>query len=76
MGSYNRVISRISIFITYVGGLISPLIATHEPPSRVSSWVFGSLSSCSPGRLAELSMPRAFRLGDLRVKLKGLRFWV
>ena len=27
-----RVISRISIVITYIRGLITPLITTHEPP--------------------------------------------
>ena len=26
-------ISRITIVITYIGGLIIPLITTHEPPS-------------------------------------------
>ena len=31
----NRVISRVTILITHIGGLITPLITTHEPPSRV-----------------------------------------
>ena len=33
MGSYSRVISRATILITHIKGLISPLITTHEPPS-------------------------------------------
>ena len=28
-------ISRVTIFITHIRGLITPLITTHEPPSRV-----------------------------------------
>ena len=28
------VISRVSILITHIRGLITPLITTHEPPSR------------------------------------------
>ena len=31
----SRVISRVIIVITHVRGLITPLIATHEPPSRL-----------------------------------------
>ena len=65
MGSYNRVISRISIFITYVGGLISPLIATHEPPSRVSSWVFGSLSSVFSRQTCRTFDAEGFPVGGL-----------
>ena len=35
MGVFDsRVISKITIVITYIRGLISPLITTHEPPSR------------------------------------------
>ena len=29
-----RVISRITRVITYIRGLLTPLITTHEPPSR------------------------------------------
>ena len=29
------VISRVPILITHIRGLITPLITTHEPPSRV-----------------------------------------
>ena len=29
------VISRVTISITHIRGLITPLITTHEPPSRV-----------------------------------------
>ena len=29
----SRVISRITMVITYIRGLITPLITTHEPPS-------------------------------------------
>ena len=36
----SRAISRITMVITYIRGLITPLIATHEPPSRV--WDVGS----------------------------------
>ena len=31
----SRVISRITIVITHITGLITPLITTHEPPSRI-----------------------------------------
>ena len=31
----SRVISRVTIVITYIRGLITPLITTHEPPSRI-----------------------------------------
>ena len=30
----SRVISRVTIVISPIRGLIAPLIATHEPPSR------------------------------------------
>ena len=30
-----RVISRVTILITHIRGLITPLITTPEPPSRV-----------------------------------------
>ena len=30
------VISRVTIIITHIRGLITPLITTHEPPSRES----------------------------------------
>ena len=30
----SRVISRVTILITHIRGLITPLITTHEPPSR------------------------------------------
>ena len=29
-----RVISRVTILITHIRGLTTPLISTHEPPSR------------------------------------------
>ena len=28
-----RVISRVTVLITHIRGLITPLITTHEPPS-------------------------------------------
>ena len=37
----SRVIGRITIVVTYVRGLITPLLTTHEPPSRVWSLEFG-----------------------------------
>ena len=30
----SRVISRVTILIIHIRGLITPLITTHEPPSR------------------------------------------
>ena len=35
MGSFKwaGVISRVTIVITHISGLITPLITTHEPPS-------------------------------------------
>ena len=33
----SRVISRVTIVITYIAGLITPLITTHEPPSSGSA---------------------------------------
>ena len=36
MGSYiSGVISRVTILIAHMGGLITPFRTTHEPPSRV-----------------------------------------
>ena len=32
-----RVISRVTMVITYIRGLITPLITTHEPPSTQGS---------------------------------------
>ena len=31
----SRVVSRITMVITYIRGLMTPLITTHEPPSRL-----------------------------------------
>ena len=33
----SRVISRLTIIITHIKGLITPLMTTHEPPSRVTA---------------------------------------
>ena len=33
MGSYKLVITKITILLTLIRGLITPLITTHEPPS-------------------------------------------
>ena len=32
----SRVISRVTVVISYVTGLITPLTTTHEPPSKDS----------------------------------------
>ena len=34
-------ISRVAIVITHIGGLITPLITTHEPPSRPGAGTSG-----------------------------------
>ena len=34
MRSYKWVISKVTIVITHILGLITPVITTHEPPSR------------------------------------------
>ena len=34
---FSRVISRITILITQIRGVITPIIATHEPPSSLRS---------------------------------------
>ena len=37
MGSFIRgLISRVTVVINHIKGLITPLITTHEPPSRTS----------------------------------------
>ena len=33
----SRVISRVTLVMTYIRGLIAPLITTHEPPSTTHS---------------------------------------
>ena len=33
MGSYSGLVSRVTIVITHIKGLITPIITTHEPPS-------------------------------------------
>ena len=38
----SRVISRVTILITHIRGLITPLITTHEPPSISSQELSGS----------------------------------
>ena len=40
-GIISRVLSRASVVITYIGRLITPLLTSHEPPSKVSSLGFG-----------------------------------
>ena len=46
------VISRVTIVITHIRGLITPLITAHEPPSRSSSGPF--LPFCGLRFLANL----------------------
>ena len=41
------VISRVTIVITHIRGLITPFITTHEPPSRVPGLRVWHLSSCA-----------------------------
>ena len=36
-GVISGVISKVTIVITHIMGLITPLITTHEPPSRLYS---------------------------------------
>ena len=46
MGSYiSRVISRVTIVITYIRGLITPVITTHEPPSNFKNYPYTRLST-------------------------------
>ena len=33
----SRVIGRVTLVITYIRGLITPLVTTHEPPSSLLS---------------------------------------
>ena len=33
MGSFTWVTTQVSIVITHIGGLITPLVTSHEPPS-------------------------------------------
>ena len=40
----SRVISRVSILITHIRGLLTPLITTHEPPSRALNYTFEACS--------------------------------
>ena len=44
MGSYKWVISRVTVFVTHIRGLIAPLIATHETPSRRADVFFPCFS--------------------------------
>ena len=37
----SRAISRVTILITHIRGLVTPLITTHEPPSRVLGFSLG-----------------------------------
>ena len=39
----SRVISTVTILMTRITGLITPLIPTHEPPSRVLSLDFSDV---------------------------------
>ena len=47
----SRVISRITTVITYVSGLITLLIAIHEPPSTLVWGLVGPPTAASRGRL-------------------------
>ena len=44
-----RVISRVTIGITHIRGLITPLVATHAPPSRGIHKCIRSLLGTFPG---------------------------
>ena len=70
----NRVISRITRVITYIRGLITPLITTHEPPNRVEapgSRVAWAVLICLGG--FGLSFRSSEVLGELRASgLRGL----
>ena len=48
MGSYKWFISRVTIDITHIRGLITPFITTHEPPSKTEQNL-GSLKPQTPG---------------------------
>ena len=52
----SRVISRITIVITHITGLITPLINTHEPPSNLPQ------PACI-GTLHKKEVPIGFRSG-------------
>ena len=38
--------SRVTIIITHIRGLLTPLITTHEPPSKVCGSYVGHLAIC------------------------------
>ena len=44
------VISRVTIGITHIRGLMTPLITTHEPPSRVLKGLLYGQALCYRGR--------------------------
>ena len=49
--------SRVTIVITYIRGLITPPITTHEPPSRVDALAFNFGSKALDPKL-KLKQPR------------------
>ena len=53
IGGIRRVISRITILITHIRGLITLLITTHEPPSSRSQLCLSDDTKleCIPGLL-------------------------
>ena len=59
MGSYKWVISRLAIVITQIRGLTTPVITTHEPPSRVVTMSSGCVERLTalPHQLLGLQPP-------------------
>ena len=53
----SRVISRVTIHITHIRGLVTPPITTHEPPSTNPTPQAGD--ACEPYRLASASRHNA-----------------
>ena len=65
----SRVIGRITLLITYIRALITPLITTYEPPSRATLLVFSSLVSYFPQVLARVfDLGAVFASGDVTLR--------
>ena len=69
--------SRITTVITHIRGLTTPLITTHEPPSRPSTLYpcripIDPFKGTLKGTLITTPEPPS---GDLKLRLSGRRVW-
>ena len=73
MGSKSVVISRATIIITHIKGLITPLIATHEPSSRCAAKGPPGASAAPCSRACSEALSEFFKSEDKGLGLRAFR---